>query len=80
MDTSEHHADRLFIRSEIPVKFKSKEMHKPGIEYVLAFCRFNKKYEERFHECTADLERAMLLEGDGDYPAFCRKTLGPFKQ
>ncbi len=78
MDTVTHRADSLFIRAKIPIRFDGKEMHKSGTEYVLVFCRFRKEYESKFLECMADLERAMLLEGHKDYPAFCGETLGMF--
>ena len=70
-DSLEYRADQLFIRRRIPVKFESKEMHKPGSEYVLVFCRFKRKHEDAFLECMADLERAMLSEGHHDYSTFC---------
>jgi|GEM_PF-1833479 len=76
-DVPEHRADKLFIRSEIPVRFKRGEMSKAGVDYIIVFCRFKKQYEEAFLECMADLERAMVLEGRGDYGEFCGSLLGP---
>ena len=70
-DLPSHRADKLFIRSKVPVHFFRKEMEHPDFEYVIVFCRFKKQYEERFLECMADLERAMILEGHGDYRACC---------
>lgn len=76
-DVPEHRADKLFIRSEIPVRFRRKEMSKEGVGYVIVFCWFKKCYEEKFLECMADLERAMIMEGHKDYREFCNTTLGP---
>ena len=53
------------------------EMSKAGVNYIIVFCRFKKQYEEAFLECMADLERAMVLEGRGDYGEFCDSLLGP---
>lgn len=76
-DLPSHRADALFIRSEVPVRFRRKEMVKDGAGYVLVFCHFRKRYEGRFLECMADLERAMIIEGHGDYPAFCDEVIAP---
>lgn len=75
-DVPEHRADALFIRSEIPVSFRRKEMGRDGEDYVIVFCRFRKQYEERFLECMADLERAMAMEGHAGYGDFCDSLLG----
>lgn len=71
MDSPDHRADRLFIRSRIPVRFRRKEMGKEGFDYVLVFCRFKRKYESAFLECMADLDRAMMLEGCTGYRGAC---------
>ena len=44
---------------------------------MIVFCRFKKRYEERFLECMAYLERAMVMEGHADYGEFCASLLGP---
>lgn len=79
-DVPEHRADKLFIRSEIPVRFRRGEMTKDGEGYVIVFCRFKKRYEGRFLECMADLERAMVMEGHSDYGAFCDALLRPIME
>ena len=79
-DVPEHRADKLFIRSEIPVRFRRGEMTKDGEDYVIVFCRFKKRYEGRFLECMADLERAMVMEGHSDYGAFCDALLRPIME
>lgn len=76
-DVKEHRADALFIRSEIPVRFRRKEMGKDDVGFVIVFCRFRKQYEERFLECMADLERVMIMEGHAGYGEFCDLLLGP---
>lgn len=76
-DVPEHRADKLFIRSEIPVRFRRREMTKDGEGYVIVFCHFKKRHEEKFLECMADLERAMVMEGHTDYGDFCESLLGP---
>ena len=67
LDTPEHRADQLFIRSEIPVDFENHEFHHPDFEYVLVFYSFKKKYEPAFLQCMADLEHALRIEGSSDY-------------
>ena len=76
-DAPSHRADALLIRSEVPVRFRRREMAKEGAGYVIVFCRFKSRYEKRFLECMADLERAMIMEGHADYCEFCRLLLGP---
>lgn len=76
-DTPDHRADAIFIRNEVPVRFKRGEYAKEGFGYVLVFCHFGKRHEERFLECMADLERAMLIEGRSDYRAFCEGMVLP---
>ena len=76
-DVPEHRADALFIRSEIPIKFRRNEMSKDEGEFVIVFCRFKKQYEEGFLECMADLERTMIMEGHAGYGDFCDSLLGP---
>ena len=76
-DVPEHRADALFIRSEIPVVFKRKEMGKDDVEFVIVFCHFRKQCEERFLECMADLERVMVMEGHAGYEEFCDTMLEP---
>ena len=76
-DVPEHRADKLFIRSEIPVRFRRREMTKDGEGYVIVFCHLKKRHEERFLECMSDLERSMVMEGHADYREFCESLLGP---
>ena len=78
VDVPEHRADALFIRAEVPVKFRRNEMGNDDVEFVIVFCHFKKIHEERFLECMADLERAMFLEGYAGYGEFCDLFLGPF--
>lgn len=73
----EHRADALFIRSKIPVRFRRKEMGKDVVDYIIVFCHFKARYEERFLECMADLERAMIMEGHAGYGEFWSSLLGP---
>ena len=75
-DASNRRADRLFIRSEIPVKFDG-DYEKDDQEYVIVFCHFKKKHEAAFLECMADLERALVMDGHGDYPSFCEEVVVP---
>lgn len=67
LDTPEHRADRLFIRSEVPVDFEDQEFQHPNFEYVLVFCSFSKKHESAFLQCMADLDRTLRIEGHDDY-------------
>ena len=55
-------------------------MGKDGTEYVVAFCHFKSKYEAAFLECMADLERAMILEGETDYRDACERLAGIFSE
>ena len=76
-DIPSYRADAIFIRAEIPVRFARREFASDEHEYVFVFCHFKKRYEPRFLECMADLERALIMEGHSDYPAFCRKIVAP---
>lgn len=71
IDSQSHRADRLFIRSEIPVRFRRKEMRHADSDYVVVFCRFKSTYEPEFLACMADLEKAMVLEGNSGYRDAC---------
>ena len=55
-------------------------MGKDGTEYVVAFCHFKSKYEAAFLECMADLERAMILEGETHYRDPCERLAGIFSE
>lgn len=76
VDIPSHRADTLFVRAEIPVGFRQKELVKEDENYIIVFCHFKKKYEQKFLECMADLERAMSLEGHEDYGDFCESLIG----
>lgn len=80
MDSPDHRADRLFIRSRIPVQFRRKDMGRGSFDYVLVFCRFKKKYESVFLECMADLDKAMILEGHRGYQDACDWFAGMFSE
>lgn len=70
-DTPGHRADALFAHSRIPVRFKWGEMRKDGVGYVIVFCYFNSRHEEKFLECMDWLKRVMIIEGHEDYIDFC---------
>lgn len=67
LDTPEHRADRLFIRSEVLVDFEDMEFQHPDLNYVVVFCSIAKKHEKAFLQCMADLDRALRIEGHDDY-------------
>lgn len=73
-DVPGYRADSLLIRAKVPVRFAHRELRRDGSPYVLVFCRFKKRYEERFLACMADLERALIMEGYADYGEFCDAT------
>ena len=75
-DSTGNRADRIFIRAKLPVKFE-KDFQKDGMPYKMVFCRVRKHDKGRFRECMADLERALLLEGDDGYQAFCEGMVRP---
>lgn len=74
VDSAERRADRLFGRSELPVSFED-DLAKPGCGFIVVICTVAKAREADFLECMADLERAMLIEGRDDYPAFCGEMM-----
>lgn len=74
VDSAERRADRLFVRSELPVSFED-DLAKPGCGFIVVICTVPKAREADFLECMADLERAMLIEGRDDYPAFCGEMM-----
>ncbi len=75
VDVPNHRADQIFIRNQIPVRFRRKELSSGDSAYVIIFCRFKKKYRSQFLESMADLERCMLIEGHTDYTKFCAELM-----
>ena len=78
-DRADNRADRIFIRAKLPVKFE-RDFAKDSVPYRMVFCRVRKRDESKFRECMADLERALILEGDEGYRAFCDEFVGPVFQ
>ena len=78
IDSAERRADRLFVRSGLPVSFED-DLAKPGCGFIVVICTVSKAREADFLECMADLERAMLIEGRDGYPAFCEEIAGMFR-
>lgn len=76
VDSSDHKAERFLIGALIPVSFEYVVERRAGQPYELRVCSFECRYEAAFLECMADLELAMFLAGNDDYPAFCRALLG----
>lgn len=68
------------MRSGVPVRFGRREWGKDRTEYVVVFCRFKSEHEAAFLECMADLERAMILEGETDYRDACEQLAGIFSE
>ena len=63
-------ADSLFVKREIPVKFKN-EMAREGEKYRFVFCRIPKKYRKAFEEALEELKTKMNLLGHTDYEDWC---------
>lgn len=71
MDTTEYHADQLFINEGVRVKFKE-EAVKPGDKYRLIFCNCLKKDVSKFIAAVSKLPTKMLLIGNTDYIDYCK--------
>lgn len=65
-DTDDYHADQIFIRHGVPVKF-GREMKKDDNPYRIIFCSIGKKYEDEFYKCMDELGKKMLITGHTDY-------------
>ena len=66
VDSADRRADKLFIRSKVPVRFKD-DFTRDGWDFIIVSCSFRRRYEEAFLECMADLERAMVMESRDGY-------------
>ena len=75
IDSSERRADKLFIRSKLPVSFEN-DLSRDGCGYIVVICTVAASRESDFLECMADLERTLILEGHADYRTACDEVMG----
>ena len=62
VDTEEYLGDQLFIQQKVEVSF-GKEFGKKGNDYLIIFCKVEKKDEKNFLKALDELEKKNAVNG-----------------
>lgn len=74
LDTPNYHADNLFIKHKVTIKFLREFVHDDW-PYVLIFGRCRKNYFPKAVAALNELPNKMLICGHKDYQDFCTKLV-----
>lgn len=74
VDVKKYLADKLFVEHKVRVWFQ-KECTKPGMNYLIMFCKVRKKDRMKFLSALEELKNKMLIFGYTDYENFCYELI-----